>query len=65
LFWNLYDKKIDKDKCYKKWIKLSDVERAAALNHIPQYKLSQPDKKFRKNPETYLNNKSWNNEIIT
>lgn len=64
-FRNLYDKKIDKDKCYKKWIKLSDVERAAALNHIPQYKLSQADKKFRKNPETYINNKAWNNEIIT
>ena len=65
IFWNLYDKKIDKDKCYKKWLKLCEVDRVASIKHIPQYKLSQPDKKFRKNPETYINNKSWNNEIIT
>jgi len=25
---------------------------------------STPDKQYRKNPETYLNNKSWNDEII-
>ena len=34
------------------------------MEHIPKYKQAQPDKKFRKNPETFLNNKSWNDEII-
>ena len=31
---------------------------------LPEYVNSTPDKKFRKNPETYLNNCSWNDEII-
>ena len=34
------------------------------MNYIELYKQSQPDKQFRKNPETFLNNKSWNDEII-
>ena len=64
-FWNAYDKKIgDKQKLKKKWNKLTDEERQNAMNYIELYKQSQPDKQFRKNPETFLNNKSWNDEII-
>lgn len=64
-FWNDYDKKVgDKDKIQKKFNKLSEETRIKIKEHIPKYKLSEPDKKFRKNPETYLNNKSWNDEII-
>lgn len=64
-FWNLYDKKVgEKVKLSKKWEKLTDEERTLAMNHLPVYKLAEPNKKFRKNPETYLNNKSWNDEII-
>ena len=32
--------------------------------HVPKYVLSTPDKKYRKAPTTYLNNKSFNDEII-
>jgi hypothetical protein len=64
-FWNEYDKKIgDKQKLKKKWNKLTDEERQNAMNYIELYKQSVPDKQFRKNPETFLNNKSWNDEII-
>jgi len=64
-FWILYDKKVgDKVKLEKKWSSLSKQEKEAAMHYIPKYKESQPDKKFRKNPETFLNNKSWNDEII-
>lgn len=64
-FWNDYDKKIgDKQKLKKKWNKLTDEERQNAMNYIELYKESQPNKQFRKNPETFLNNKSWNDEII-
>ena len=63
-FWNLYDKKIDKDKCESKWNKLSNKEREDIINHIPKYKLATPDKQYRKNPETYFNNKTWRDEII-
>jgi len=64
-FWVEYDKKIgDKQKLKKKWNKLTDEERQNAMNYIDLYKQSVPDKQFRKNPETFLNNKSWNDEII-
>jgi hypothetical protein len=64
-FWNDYDKKVgDKQKLKKKWNKLTDIERQNAMNYIELYKQSVPDKQFRKNPETFLNNKSWNDEII-
>jgi hypothetical protein len=65
VFWDLYDKKVgEKSKLEKKWEQLSNLERELAIKHIPKYKLSQPDKKFRKDPQTYLNNKSFNDEVI-
>lgn len=64
-FWNDYDKKVgDKDKIQKKWNNVSDDDRKLIKEYLPKYKLAQPDKKFRKNPDTFLNNKSWNDEII-
>ena len=62
-FWNLYDKKVDKPKCELKWNKLKDNERQQIIDYIPKYIKEQPDKKFRKNPQTFLNNRSWENEI--
>jgi hypothetical protein len=64
-YWNLYDKKVgNKDKIIKKWNALTDHEREAAIKYIPGYISSKPDKQFRKDPATFLNNKSWNDEII-
>lgn len=65
LFWHLYDKKTgNKDKLKDKWNKLKPEERHAIMDYIPLYKESQPDKQFRKNPSTFLNNKAWKDEII-
>jgi hypothetical protein len=63
-FWDLYDKKIDRPVCQKKWDKLKQSEKEAIMKYIPLYKQAEPDKKFRKNPETFINRKSWENEII-
>lgn len=64
-FWNDYDKKVGPvEKIKKKWIKLSDRDRENARQFIPLYKLAQPEKRFRKNPEVFLNQKGWNDEII-
>ena len=54
-FWDFYDKKVgEKGKIKKKWDKLSDEERQKAFNFIESYKIAQPDKYYRKNPETFL-----------
>lgn len=63
-FWNLYDKKVGKDKAFLEWRKLSESEREAAMGYIPKYTLSK-EKKYRKDPERFLKYKVWNDEIIT
>ena len=64
-FWNAYDKKVERDKCEKKWRKLSDSDREAVMAYIPRYKKAQPVKQYRKNPETFLNNRGWEDELIS
>jgi hypothetical protein len=60
----LYDKKEDRPKCEKKWQKIKQGAREKIMQHLDLYVRSTPDKKYRKNPITYLNSESWNNEII-
>lgn len=62
-FWNLYGKKMDRVKCESKWMKLKPADKAKIFETLPDYIKSTPDLKYRKNPATYLNNKSWENEI--
>ena len=65
-FWDLYDKKVgDKAKLVKKWEKLTHDEKEKIFEYVPKYKIAQPEKKYRLNVETFFNNKSWNDEIIT
>ncbi len=63
-FWDAYGKKINPEKCKAKWTKLKDAERESIMEHLKEYIPSTPDKTYRKNPFTYLNNKSWNDEVI-
>ena len=63
LFWNSYDKKTGKDKCLEKFLKLSNDHKQKIFETLPAYVKSTPDKKFRKNPLTYLNGKHWNDEL--
>ena len=58
-FWEMYEKKVDKMKCTKLWIKLSEEEKNDIFAKLPIYKNSTPDIKFRKNPTTWLNGKCW------
>lgn len=61
--WNLYGKKGNKKTSQKKWDKLSKSKKELALSHIPQYVQSTPNKQYRKNFETYINQEVWNDEI--
>ena len=63
-FWETYNKKNDRTACEKKFSKLTEKEKELIWAHVPKYVRSTPDKQYRKNPETYLNNKCWNDEII-
>ena len=62
-FWNLYNKKVGRKKSEAKWKRLSNKDRAAIMEHLPNYIRNTPDVQYRKNPETYLNSESWNDEL--
>jgi len=64
-WWFKYDKKTGKEKALSKWNLLNKQEKDLALSIVENYVNSTPDKKFRKDPSTYLHNKSFNDEIIT
>lgn len=63
--WNLYDKKVGcKEKLEKKWNSMSQIDRKAAIEYIPLYVLSKTDKQYRKNFQTFLNQRGWEDELI-
>jgi len=64
LWWSLYDKKVGKEKALSKWKKLKPIEQQRAIEKTPKYIEVTPDKKYRKDPTTYLNGKHWEDELI-
>jgi len=64
-FWNLYGKKVGKEKSLLIFKRLKDSERKLILETLPAYIASTPDLLYRKNPQTYLNGQHWKDEIIT
>lgn len=63
-FWSMYDKKRKRPACEKKWALMTEEQRQLALTHAPKYAASTPEKRYRKDPLTYLNGECWNDEII-
>ena len=63
-FWNEYDKKTGKQKSIKLWNKLNQKTKEEIMTYIPAYVKSTPEKKYRKDPATFLNNEGWRDELI-
>jgi hypothetical protein len=64
-FWNTYDKMRNRGDCEFVWQRLSDTDKANIMQHVTKYIASTPNKKYRKDPITYLKKRSWEDEIIT
>lgn len=62
--WEQYGKKGNRKTSKAKWDRLSNTNKALALKHIPGYVGATPDKQYRKNFETYLNQEVWNDTIM-
>lgn len=63
-FWNLYNKKVERKKCERKFNKLSFEIRKKIFQHIPKYfKSIEGTFQNKKHPATYLNGECWNDEI--
>ena len=64
-FWDMYGKKTSpKNKCLLKWKRLSVADREAIFRTLPQYVANTPDKRYRKDPATYLNQRVWEFEEL-
>lgn len=59
-FWKMYGKSADKIKCQKLYDKITEKEREDIKVKLPIYLSTIKDKKFQKNPHTYLYGKCWN-----
>ena len=62
--WDVYGKKGNKKTSKSKYLKLSEANRDLMAHHILRYINSTPDKQYRKNLETYINQECWNDEIV-
>ena len=63
-FWDFYGKKVGaKNKCEKKWLALTDEERQEIIDTLPSFLSSISEKKFVPHPETYLNQRRWEDDI--
>ena len=64
LVWLIYEKKGNKKTSKAKFSKLKDSDKLLMSEHIGAYVKSTPDKQYRKNLETYINQECWNDEVI-
>jgi hypothetical protein len=61
-FWNLYNKKVGKDKTKAKWSKLKTKEVDAIFKALPTY-IANREVKYRKDPERFLGHRVWEDEM--
>jgi uncharacterized protein YdaU (DUF1376 family) len=63
-FWLKYPVKVAKEKCLKKFLNLSDTDIEKIMATIDTFVSTKPFKDYRHpNPETYLNQKRWEDPI--
>lgn len=63
-FWSKYPVKVAKEKCKAKFNKLSTLDKDKILSTLDDYTKHKPFKEYRHpNPDTYLNQRRWEDEI--
>lgn len=65
IHWEAYGKKGNRKTSLAKFGKLTLDQIALLKIHLPKYVASTPEKKFRKNFESYLFQECWNDEVVT
>lgn len=64
VWWDAYQKKTVRGLVLKKWMKIDTNLYPKIFQHTKEYVKATPDKQYRKNPETYINQEAWDSEII-
>ena len=63
LVWSMYEKKGNKKTSQNKFNNMTDTNKQLMAKHLPEYVKSTPNKQYRKNLETYINQECWNDEL--
>lgn len=64
IFWNKYPHKVAKQKCNDRFMKLNDEDVNKILSTLNKFISYKPFETYtHPNPDTYLNQKRWNDEI--
>jgi len=64
IFWKHYPKKVQKDKCKKKFLTLTDSEINQIKKTLKDFLENKPFEDYtHPNPMTYLNQKRWEDVI--
>tara|TARA_R100000951_G_scaffold81290_1_gene69027 strand:- start:347 stop:850 length:504 start_codon:yes stop_codon:yes gene_type:complete len=64
MFWSMYDKRVDEKNCRTSFMRLTLEDMGKAIKGVKDYVDSTPDKKYRKNPRTWINQKGWESEVV-
>jgi hypothetical protein len=66
-FWELYGKKVGRKKCETRFLALSIKKQIAAIEALPRHKqlwaAQERGTKYVPNPQTWLNQEKWDDEI--
>jgi hypothetical protein len=62
-FWDLYNKKLNRELSEKAFKKIKSSEYDLIKNHIPNFVKQFKDKQFQPYFSTYLNTKRWQDEV--
>lgn len=63
LWWDMYDKKVDRKGTFAKWRKLKSDDIGLILEHTPEYVIATPEVQYRAHPKTYLNREYFKTSI--
>ena len=68
VFWGAYPRKVGKTKAQRVWVRLSKVDRAAALRALPEHvslwRVRQVAAEFIPHPTSWLNGRRWEDELL-
>jgi hypothetical protein len=68
VFWGVYPRKVGKTKAQRVWVRLSKVDKAAALQalpeHVTMWKVKQVAAEFIPHPTSWLNGRRWEDELL-
>jgi len=64
IFWTIYDKSVNKENTLIEWNKLDENTKDEILLYVPNYVKSKGNKRYQKDPLNFINDKTWNDEII-